>query len=97
MTIIPTLASVQCDVQFSNHQSITEAIDTLQYVHGTTNTAAALRFLRESAFTTANGDRADVPNYAIVLTDGGSNDPAETAEQAFLVRRLVGDKLGSNR
>jgi collagen type VI alpha len=69
----------------------------MPFIRGTTNTADAIKYVHENMLTSRHGDRDDVANVIVVLTDGGSNDPAETAEQAFLVRRLVGDKLGSNR
>ena len=49
---------------------------------GRTNTAAALRALRETMFTTQNGDRAGVQNIAILLTDGNSNNRRETLKEA---------------
>ena len=33
-------------------------------------------------FNGGNGDRRDVPNIAVVLTDGGSNDKQRTVETA---------------
>ena len=36
-------------------------------------------------FTTRYGDRPDAHNLCIVLTDGKSYDPVETAQQAQLV------------
>jgi Mg-chelatase subunit ChlD len=50
-----------------------DAIDAMPYRHGSTNTADALRTMRTEMFTAANGDRPDVPNVAIVITDGVSN------------------------
>ncbi len=42
-------------------------------MRGRTNTAEALLYLRSEMFTPFNGDRLDVPNYAVVITDGESN------------------------
>ena len=40
--------------------------------------------MREDVFTIANGDREDVPNYAIVISDGESNvDPEDTLPEAI--------------
>ncbi|CAG5136834.1 unnamed protein product, partial [Candidula unifasciata] len=49
------------------------AIDEIPYRHGSTNTADALRTMRSQMFTQSNGDRPDVKNIGIVVTDGVSN------------------------
>ena len=42
------------------------------------------RMMREDVFTIANGDRENVPNYAIVISDGESNvDPEDTLPEAI--------------
>ena len=56
------------------------------YTGGTTNTAAALRHVRESMFIREAGDRDDVRNVLVVLTDGKSQDEAETFKQAVAAR-----------
>ena len=38
-------------------------------------------------FSAANGDRADVPNVAIVITDGDSNDRERTVEAALRAKQ----------
>ena len=53
--------------------SLNRAIDSMPYRQGSTNTADALLTMRSEMFTAANGDRAGVPNVAIVITDGVSN------------------------
>jgi collagen type VI alpha len=45
----------------------------MPYRHGSTNTADALKTMRTQMFTQANGDRPDVDNICIVVTDGVSN------------------------
>jgi uncharacterized protein with von Willebrand factor type A (vWA) domain len=50
-----------------------DAIEAIPYIHGSTNTADALKTMRTEMFTPANGDRPDIPNVAIVVTDGVSN------------------------
>ena len=52
---------------------IFEAIDNIPYRYGSTNTADALNTMRTEMFTRANGDRPNVPNICIVVTDGVSN------------------------
>lgn len=53
-------------------------IQNMQYIRGTTNTAAAIQYARNNMFTSANGDRGNVANVAVVMTDGGSNDKSAT-------------------
>ena len=50
-----------------------DAIDNIPYRFGSTNTADALRTMRTEMYTQANGDRPNVDNIAIVVTDGISN------------------------
>ncbi|XP_062566472.1 collagen alpha-1(XII) chain-like [Saccostrea cucullata] len=49
------------------------AIDTISWIFGSTNTADAIRDMREKYFSFANGDRWDARNIAVILTDGVSN------------------------
>ena len=79
------------EVQFhlNHHESrpeIKDAIDKVKYARGTTNTADALRVLRTEVFTRQNGDRPDLKNIGIILTDGGSNDFKETLEESLMAR-----------
>ncbi len=48
-----------------------------RYLDERTNTASALRYMYGTMFTSANGDRANIPNAAIVITDGVPNVPDE--------------------
>lgn len=42
------------------------------YTMGRTNTAQALRVMRQTMFTQANGDQSGAKNLAVVITDGYS-------------------------
>jgi len=44
-----------------------------RYRGGRTNIASGLEMAYELSFQSQNGDRPDVPNFAIVFTDGGAN------------------------
>ena len=56
-------------------------LDTL-YIGGNTNTSGGLLTLTQ-VFSPANGDRADAPNVAVLITDGVSNvDPEQTIPAA---------------
>ena len=58
---------------YQTKDDVYNAIDDIPYNYGSTNTADALQTMREEMFTRANGDRPNVDNIAIVLTDGVSN------------------------
>lgn len=51
-------------------QDVIQALGYTEYIGERTHTASALRRMRTEIFTQQNGDRDDVPNYAIVITDG---------------------------
>ena len=53
--------------------SVQSAISSLIYSGGGTDIAAALRYVRTSMLTSAAGDRPNVPNVVVVLTDGKSS------------------------
>ena len=57
----------------------------MEYTRGTTNTAAALQYVRQDMFG-GSGDRSNVPNLAVVLTDGNSNDKDATVEEAMAAK-----------
>lgn len=55
-----------------NIQNVINAFDFFNKF-GTTNTPSALEAARDSQFTAKNGDRPDVPNCIVIVTDGFSN------------------------
>jgi len=48
--------------------------------------AGALQLLRTTVYTSAAGDRGNVPNWAIIVVDGQSADTASTAVEADSTR-----------
>jgi len=58
--------------------SVKAAIASLTYARGATNTARALAHVRTTMLTSAAGDRADVPNVVVLLTDGHSSRTSQT-------------------
>ena len=48
------------------------------YVRGSTNTGAGLETMRREVFDSTRGDRRNVDNVCIVITDGDSDDRAYT-------------------
>ncbi|KAH3775135.1 hypothetical protein DPMN_176532, partial [Dreissena polymorpha] len=72
--------------QHMTQQSVDNAIANIPYIAGTTNTGQALKDAYTKMFTAANGDRADAPNIAIVVTDGRSGDRVLTTSEAQKLR-----------
>jgi len=62
---------------YSDKNALLDRIDQLknQYLGGWTNTPDALRMMQDDLFQSWNGDRSNVENLAIVITDGQSNPP----------------------
>ncbi len=71
--------------RFSSKSEILSAIDRIPFLDQTTNTAAAIRYMRTIMFTAQNGDRYNVPNSAIIITDGVPLVPSDVSE----ARRLT--------
>lgn len=55
---------------YTDAQSVKKAINELAYFGLTTNTPEGFKVTREQCFNTANGDRSDVQNLAIFISDG---------------------------
>ena len=60
---------------YTDAQSIKDAILGLTYLGQTTNTPEGLRVTREQCFNQGNGDRPNVPNLAIFISDGVPHPP----------------------
>ena len=59
--------------EYATRQEVFDAIDKIPWRYGSTNTADGLLKMHSDLFTYANGDRPDVDNVALVMTDGVSN------------------------
>jgi len=59
-------------------RSLQSAISSLTQASGGTNTAGALAYVRTMMLTSATGDRSDVPDVVVVLTDGNSINATAT-------------------
>jgi len=55
---------------FTDETSLVNAIKNMLYLDGSTNTTGGLRLMRTEIFNVDNGDRKDVRNVAILITDG---------------------------
>jgi Mg-chelatase subunit ChlD len=59
--------------QYNSKQELFTAIDDIPWRYGSTNTADALQTMHETMFSALHGDRPNIRNIAIVITDGVSN------------------------
>ena len=55
---------------FTDMHSIVVAVQRISNCGGNTNVSAGLRLARTEIFNNANGDRSDVPNVIVLITDG---------------------------
>ena len=73
---------------YTDAQSIKDAILGLTYLGQTTNTPEGLRVTREQCFNQGNGDRPNVQNLAIFISDGVPF-PAERKDLAIREAELL--------
>ncbi len=72
---------------YSDKASLMRAIKGVRYIAGYTNTSGGLRVMMEDQFTQRRGDRSDVANIAILMTDGKANrDEYRTIKDAEIAR-----------
>ena len=60
-----------------------QAVENMTVIASSTNTSSALKTMRKVVFSPDNGDRPDVNNVGIVITDGQSDDNQATAAEAL--------------
>ena len=74
--------------EFTTEEDVVDAVnDITKTILQRTNTQAALALARTDLFSGSPGDRADIPNVAIVFTDGVSNEMHnETIPEAELLQ-----------
>ena len=68
--------------KYHDKTSLTNAIHSIPYNSGGTRTDLALKHVATNSFTSAAGDRPGVANILIVMTDGQSNQPTLTRQEA---------------
>ena len=71
---------------YRSRSDATDAISKIAYMHGRTNTAAALSYMYNVMFQGGRGDRDYAPNIVVILTDGVSNNRKDTQKEAYKVR-----------
>ena len=73
---------------YFDQQSLINAVESVQYEMGGTNTSGGLREMHFNQFVSNRGDRDDVHNIAVVLTDGVSTeDHDRTISDAVAARK----------
>ena len=78
---------------YTDAQSVKKAINKLAYIGVNTNTPEGFKVTREQCFDTTNGDRSDVQNLAIFISDGVPwpsfrRDPAVQEAEALKAARV---------
>lgn len=71
---------------YRNEHEIVDAIGSIPYDVGGTNTHMAFQTARTVMFTTENGDRPEIDNVIILFTDGASAYPSSTIHEAQLAK-----------
>jgi len=80
---------------FTDKRALFNAVKNIPYLDGNTNTIGGLRLMRTEIFNVANGDRVNVPNVAILITDGVPNREVDVLpDEVSLIRnsgvRVIG-------
>lgn len=76
--------------KYTKKEDVLQVVRSQMWIQGKTNTADALKLMRTVSFQVSNGDRPDVPNYAIVITDGESNINSEMTIKEAVQARIEG-------
>ncbi len=71
---------------YESKRSILNALSVPYLYGGSTNTAGALRRLRNEVLTSRRGDLPENENILLLITDGWSNRPGQTWEEAMILR-----------
>jgi Mg-chelatase subunit ChlD len=73
--------------QYSDKTSLKAAIKDINYLDGHTNTSGGIRIMNDVEFRSGKGDRPNIQNIAIIITDGVSTrDVAQTVPEAIRAR-----------
>ncbi|CAC5396123.1 COL6A [Mytilus coruscus] len=89
----PVKAEFNLD-KYQSKKDIKNAIMSIKYEGGGTNTGAAIKYLHSTSFSHASGHRPGHPMIGILITDGYSSNKAQTREEARNAR-LKGIKMFS--
>jgi uncharacterized protein YegL len=76
--------------EYTDKRSLQAAVNRVEslYIGGTTNTSGGLRVANFEQYTLQNGDRPDVQDVVILITDGASNvESSRTIPDAEILKR----------
>jgi uncharacterized protein YegL len=84
--------------EFDKKSELMAAVNNIPYEGRGTKTNAALEYAVDEALTEENGDRPDVPNFVLVLTDGRATDDVRVGaprlrEKAAVIAVGVGKRI----
>merc|ERR1712113_235756 len=68
--------------EMANHEEAIAAVDSIIYEGRGTNTGLAVKWVVDNAFKPEFGDRPEVPNKVLLITDGRARDPPILKVQA---------------
>ena len=100
MGLVTYATTIGTVINLNAHSSVAalqSAIASLNYSSGGTNTDVALAYVRTTMLTSAAGDRSNVSNVVVVLTDGKSNKPAATRVCIKFTERFLSRLLTARR
>ena len=72
--------------RYQTREDIANVVEQLPFEGGRTETSDALRMARERLYSGSNGDRPDVNDVIILITNGGSSNFDETLQEAVLTK-----------
>ena len=75
--------------KYHDRTSLLAAIAKIRYHSGVTYTDKALAYVRQNSFLPSKGDRANVTNLVILLTDGQSTAASKTAAEAAKLKNMT--------
>jgi collagen type VI alpha len=70
---------------YKNINDLEREVMHIRYEGQSTHTGEGLRYVRMNSFKSSSGDRNNVPNFLIVITDGHSNVPIHTSTEASVL------------
>ena len=71
--------------EYMSQKSALEAVNEIPWVTGNTATHSALWLVRNLVLTSSHGDRPNVPDVVILITDGGTSDVGMATNEAKLL------------
>ena len=72
--------------KYSDMKKLLQATNVPYAAESTTNLAQAISYARDVMFTPANGDRPEIPNYLVIVTDGPSTNSTAAWQESIWTR-----------